>query len=315
MSHEHRPTAYAALALAVCLWSTSAMFIRMVHEDLDPYSITFMRFSFALIPLMIYTWFRHRADFLRLIRQPKIMLPLTCVSIIQQTAWTTACTGMEAATAQFGVEMSVILVIIAGYVMYHEERAVITHPLFLFGTAVSILGLAGVLTSNPATLLPVLDRYTLFLTLCAVCWAIYSVWAKHLVNDTHPIPLFTAIVLFTLAGYLPIFLTVGSPEAVWSGGPSVWGILLLSGWLPLVLSHPNFYYAQKHLGVSFCGTMGLLIPLIALGLTTVFLPEEHLLPRQIAAGIVMIIGALLVTIAQRRALIRQSRATLEKAAA
>lgn len=292
------------------------MFIRMVHEDLDPYSITFMRFSLALIPLVTYTWFRHRADFINLIRQPKIMLPLTCISIIQQTCWTSACMGMEAATAQFGVEMSVVLVIIAGYVMYHEERAVITHPLFLIGTGICIVGLGGVLTSNPASLLPVLDRYTLYLVTCAVCWAVYSVWAKHLVNDTHPIPLFTAIVLFTVVGYVPIFLTVGSPQAVWDGGSSIWGILVLSAWLPLVLSHPNFYYAQKHLGVSFCGTMGLLIPLIALGLTWVFLPQEQLLPRQIAAGIAMIIGALFVTIAQRRAMQAQlSRATLDAAAA
>jgi drug/metabolite transporter (DMT)-like permease len=296
-----RTWSYAALGVAIMCWGTSALFIRMLRLDLDPFTITFVRFSIALIPLLILTLTLHRKDFLRLIRIPRVMIALASVNILQQTSWTNACVGMEAATAQFGVELSVVLVIIAGYFMYHEERAVIRSPLFMVGAVVCIAGLAGVLTSNPASLLPVLDRYAVFLMVCAACWAAYSVWVKHLVRDIHPIPLFTTVVLFTVVGYVPLLIGFGDVSRLMASDSRVWFVLVLSGTTPLVLGHPLFYFAQKHLGVSFSATMSLMTPLCALLYAFLFFPDERLLPRQVISGFVLVFGALLVTLAQLRA--------------
>ncbi len=300
MRDSNRTRSYAALGFAIMCWGTSALFIRMLRLDLDPYTITFARFAIALIPLLILTLALHRRDFFRLLRIPRVMITLASVNILQQTSWTNACVGMEAATAQFGVELSVVLVIVAGYFMYHEERAIITSPLFVIGAGISIAGLGGVLTSNPSSLLPVMDRYAGFLIVCAACWAVYSVWVKHLVTDIHPIPLFTTVVLFTVLGYVPIFVGLGDVHRLIGSDSKIWIVLLFSGMTPLVLGHPLFYFAQKHLGVSFSATMSLMTPLCALLYTFLFFPDEQLLPRQVISGLILVFGALLVTLAQLR---------------
>jgi len=300
MNPNPRPAAFAALIATGCSWAMSPVFMRMMTPHHDPYTIMLIRYVMAGIPLIPLTLLFYRGDLMRVLRMPKAMLGLIALNIAQQYVWTMACYGATATSAQLVTKLSVIFVIILSYVFFQEERSVIKHPFFITGTAVSFLGVAAVLMNNPGSAIPVLDRYALLLMLTALFWAIYSVWAKHIVEHIHPIPVFTVLLCGSTSAFIPMAFAWGEPATVLDADLGLVIVYICSGVIPLSLGHPTFYYAQKHLGASFCSTFNLFTPVLTFAMALILLPTEKLLPTQLLGAAVLISGTVIVTLARRR---------------
>ena len=165
MNPDTRPAAFVALFAAGCGWATSPVFIRMMTTEHDPYTIMLVRYVAAGLPLVPMTLLLYRDDLKRVLRMPRTMLGLIALNIAQQYVWTNACYGATATSAQLVSKLSVIFVIILSYLLFREERTVIKNPFFVAGTFISFIGVAAVLTKDPASAVPVLDRYAVLLIL------------------------------------------------------------------------------------------------------------------------------------------------------
>lgn len=290
----------SALALSVARWSSAPVFIRGLSGAYDPYSQAFVRYASATVVLVALVFLTHRREFLRLLRNPRPVLGIAALNVAQQTFWTMGCYGTRATLAQLITRLSVIFVILFSFFLFREERAVIRSTVYQLGTLLSLVGVAGVLMTNPASLLPVFDGPAVLLLLTALCWGVYIVWAKHIVSDLHPLPMFTVTAILTTFGFALLTVVVGKPASLIEAGPKITAVAFVSGMFPIALAHPCFHFAQKYLGSAFSSSIVLLTPLGTYLLALIFL-GERLLPSQWGGAGMLILGTLLVTWAGHRA--------------
>jgi drug/metabolite transporter (DMT)-like permease len=134
----------------------------------------------------------------------------------------------------------------------------------------------------------------------AVLWAVYTVWAKHLVTDVHPVPMFTVLSIYTTIGCAILSVVWGAPSTLVTAGipPIIIGII--SGLIPIALAHPTFHFAQKHLGSALCSSVALFNPLLTYAIALWIFPDEHLVLTQWLGAGVLLAGTLLVIYAGKR---------------
>jgi drug/metabolite transporter (DMT)-like permease len=302
MKQSAKATAALMLALSLFSWAQAPVFIRFLREAYGPFAMTFIRYGSGAVALTVVCLIYYRAEFLRLLRHPAPILGIALLNVIQQTTWTTALYGATATMAQVVTKLDLVFVIAFSYFLFHEERKVIRSPLYMLGTALSLLGVVAVLTKDAGSLVPVLDRWAVLLLITTVLWGTYRVWSKHIVMRWHPIPMFAVLAIYTTLGFFVLTLGSGQAGDLIHAGPKLTGIALFSGIMPIAVAHPSFNFAQKHLGSAFCTSLGLLVPFMTYMLAVLVLPaqEETLLPSQWVGVIVLISGAFLVIWAGQR---------------
>jgi drug/metabolite transporter (DMT)-like permease len=224
------------------------------------------------------------------------MLLLSAVNVLQQWTWAAACSwGSTATSAQLLVKISVIFVILFSYFLFREERAIITSPAYILGTMFSLIGVAGILEDNPASLLPRMDLATVLLLITAVLWAVYTVWSKHLVTNVHPVPMFAVVAAYSTILLGGLSVAIGEPAALVTAGWKVTGIAIFSGILPIAVAHTCFNHAQKRLGSSFSSSIILLNPLLTYLIAMMLWPDEKLSVLQWCGAGALLLGTMLVT--------------------
>lgn len=294
--------AYIALASATAGWAISPIFMRYMKDAYDPWTQAFLRYGFAALILLVISglWFRPglKAAFLR----PKATLGLAVLNAAMQTTWTFSLYHTTATTAQLITKTQVLMVILISYVLYHEERAVITNPRYIFGTVLGFIGVGGVLLKDPAaSLVPSIDLAAYLLLFTSVCWSIYAVWGKHIVKDLHPVPMFTAVAVYTSSIFAVNMALFGEPGDIASAGPGMLGIAAASSVLPIAIAHAAYHYAQRQLGSAFCISVMLVNPAVTNGLALLFWPDESMNCIQWTGAGVLTLGSYFVIQAQRRA--------------
>ena len=298
---DPKPLAFTTLLLATLAWSLSPIFIRQLSVVFDPITLTFIRYAVALVPLTIVSWVRFRADYLVLLRSVQVTAPLATLTVVQQYTWVAGTYGATATTAQLITKLTVPFTIFFAFFLFHEERAAVRHPLFVFGVILSLAGMAAVLTKDAAAIRPTVDAATALLITTAILWAVYNVWSKFLVMNVHPVPLFGVIALYVTAAF-GIGALVWGESSDWAGfTPGLIVVWILSGIFPLAMAHPCYNFAQRYLGSSYCTTFVLITPLITWLLSFIMLPGEQLLMTQIIGGVVLMLGTFFVTLAHLRA--------------
>jgi len=295
-----RSRALLGLLVATVAWGISPIFIRLLSDAYDPWTQTLLRYFWASLALAAWCMVYHRAPFLKLLRDPRPILGLALLNGIGQYCWTAGCYGVESTVANLITKLMVIVVIVLSFIVYREERRVITHPLYLGGTFVGLIGLVLTLTSDPATLMPQFDRYTAMLVVTSVSWAAYFVWGKHVVGKgMHPIPMFAVICILSTVVFVPFSIVFEDFSQSWSAPPTEALLAALSGLTGVAAAHPAYHYAQRRLGSAFCSSVTIANPLLTFVLALVLLPGEVLLASQIAGGALLLSGVYAVARAER----------------
>lgn len=294
-----RRRAYGALALTIFGWGIAPVFIRFMSDTYDPFTQSFVRYVFGTAALLALCLGKHRPALIRSLFHPAA-IALGILNFLNQTSWTWGCYGAEATVAQLISKINLVFIILLSWMIFREERAVIRHPLYIGGTAVSFVGVTLVLMTDPASFAPRIDIYTIMLLLTSVGWAVYSVWGKHLVRDIHPLPMFTAVAVYSTIGFWATAEAFGTTEGAWSVPAVILVTAAVSGAISIAGSHACHHYAQKYLGAAFCGSIGLLNPLVTYFFALVILPDERLAPTQWIGAVILSAGALGILLAAQR---------------
>ncbi len=300
MNRSHRFTAGVNLAISSIGWALAPIFIRDLSAVYEPHTQNLLRYASATVPLLIISFIWFRPGLRAALRNWPGMLGIAVLNVAQQYTWAVGCAGSTATTAQLVSKLSIVFVIIFGFMLYREERAVIGSPWYLVGTVLSFGGLTALISSDSASLIPVLDWPMLMLLATAVFWGGYTVWAKHLVDGVHPIPMFTMIAVYTTIGCALLSVTMGQPAALITAGMKPTLIAIASGLIPIALAHPTFFYAQKYLGSAFSSSVALLNPLVTYAIALWIWPDERLVLHQWAGAALLLAGTLMVTRAGKR---------------
>jgi drug/metabolite transporter (DMT)-like permease len=290
----------SALVFAVAGWALAPIFIRYLSISYDSYTQNVLRYASAAVPLTIICLLYFRRELWVALGNMKGIMGISILNVVQQQTWTVGCAGATATTAQLISKLSVVLVVIFSFYLFHEERAVIKSPIYLAGTLLSLAGVCAVMSDDPATMMPVLNAPTLLLLATAVFWGGYMVWAKHIVMRMHPIPMFTAISIYVTLGFVLLDVFLGRPASLVRAGGQAALIGIVSGLIPIAMAHPCYHFAQKHLGAAWCSSISLLNPLMTYAVALFFFADERMVPTQWAGAAVLLAGTLIVTYAGRR---------------
>ena len=294
MNQSQRFSAWVCLMVAACGWALAPIFIRQLSTVYDPHTQNLLRYASAALPLLLISVIWFREDLAAAFRGYKGMLGIAALNVVQQHVWTLGCAGSTATTAQLVTKLSIVFIILFSFFLFHEERSVIKSRIYQFGTLLSFAGAAAVISDNPASIVPNLDFPTLMLLATAILWAVYTVWAKHLVMNVHPVPMFTVLSLYTTIGFAVLSPATGDTSKLVTAGwqPVVIGIV--SGLIPIAWAHPSFHYAQKHLGSALCSSVALFNPLVTYAVAMWIFPDEHLVLTQWLGAALLLLGTFLV---------------------
>jgi len=306
MSDSRRSSAAVALVAAALGWSLAPVFIRGLSGVYTPCAQNFLRYGGGAAPLVVISMVAYRDDLRVVLRNYRGMVAIAALNVVQQSLWTIGCTGAGATMAQLTSKLSVVLVIIFSFLLFREERPVIRSPLYLIGTLMGLVGVAGVISRDAGSLVPVFDFPLVALLLVAVLWGLYTVWGKHLVTHVHPVPMFTVLAVYTTIAFGILMLVLDGPSVVIDGGPRLALLAVLSGVVPIAMAHTCFHFAQKHLGSALSASILLLNPLVTYAIALAFWSDERLILTQWLGAVVLLIGAFLVTYAGHR--VHRSRA-------
>ncbi|MBI2422568.1 MAG: DMT family transporter [Candidatus Hydrogenedentes bacterium] len=289
-----------ALAASVLGWGLSPIFIRYLSGSFDAYTLTFIRYGVsALVLALLSAWFFPRG--LAQTRQEwPGLLQLAAINVVMQTLWTIACYETTATTAQLITKSETLFVIILSYIVFHEERRVIHHPLFLTCAALSMLGVIGIMIPDPRmSLIPTVDTAFFMLLSVSILWSFYAVRGKQIAQRMHPIPMFTMAAVFSTAGFGMLTLALGEPGALTGAPPRDLLLAAASGLLPIAVAHCAYHFAQLHLGAAFCITMMLCNPLFTHLIALALWDDEAMSWTQWTGASMLVIGSIGVIQAQR----------------
>lgn len=203
-----------------------------------------------------------------------------------------ACYSTPAVVAQLIVKIGVIFVVVLSFIIFHEERRVIRDPEYIIGTVLSFIGVGVVLTGGAASFDLALTGTSMLLIFTAFLWAVYAVSMKHLVSNIHPVPLFTVLAAYLMIGAAVTVVVLGDITNIVPTDGRRAAIAFISGFIPIAIAHPVYYFAQKYLGAAWRSSWTLLNPFITFLLSLVLLPNETLSPVQLLGGGILVAGTL-----------------------
>jgi drug/metabolite transporter (DMT)-like permease len=216
----------------------------------------------------------------------KDALEPAAVNVVAQTCWAVAPYYNDASVIGFMFRMTFLFSAVIGYVLLHEERAFVRHPVFAAGSLGVIAGvllmyqggLAGAGTS-PAGLA--------IMIWTAVCWAMYGVSVQRKMQ-AYPARLsFGVISIYTCGALVFLMFLFGKPSDLSTVPGREVMLLTVSGVLGIGIGHVLLYRAIRILGPVMTQSAFSVMPFIG-ALIAYLVLGEVLTPAQWLGGLIVV---------------------------
>jgi drug/metabolite transporter (DMT)-like permease len=272
------------LILVSFVWAGSFIVVKTITEELDPIDLGFLRFLVAT-PLMFFVLFlRNKKSPIPIKELPLLsILGLTGVTILYVFQFV-GIKYTNASTSAVLINTNVIFIALLSALLLKEELS----KKRVTGISLSFFGVIIIVLSNlqyeQFNLNNIFIFGSILILLSALCWAVYSIVGKQLLQTYDALTVTTyAFGLGTLF-YIPIIFT----DII-----STIGNLSVNGWLAIfylailcsAFGYIGWYYALKKIDASKAAVFLNLIPLFAI-IMSFFLGEK--------ISIIFLIGATLI---------------------
>ncbi len=290
-------TATVSLAVSILMWATIPLFLRSFIYELDGWTANGSRYImsslFWLIPLL---YFMIRGNVPRRLFYYAIIPAL--INIISQTLWAWTIYFLEPGLVMFLSSMSLVFTILASFLLFPDELALIRSPYFWGGVFLLAAGFIG-LNVLRGTLQSKESWTGILLVLGnAVFLGMYGVSVRYWMRGIRPWISFPIICIYTTVGLVILMIYFGNIHDVSLMRPSRFILLLVSALLGIAFSHVTYYYAIEHLGTSISDGCQLSLPFIT-AIGSYFIYGEQFTFGQWICGLGLLGGAALLLMAQK----------------
>lgn len=197
--------------VTVLLWGFLAIALQIVLQELDPFTVTWFRFTLSGILLAIYLASRRRLPTWQKLR--KMPLPIFLVAVLGlSTNYILFLTGLgktSASNAQIITQIAPVIMGIASLVIFKEK---FSYKQWL-GMAILIAGMLLFSHEQVRSLVTTLDTYlwgNCLLVLGAIAWAFYGLAQKQLLLNLPS----TSVMLCLYIGATVIFSPLAHPDRI-----------------------------------------------------------------------------------------------------
>jgi len=258
--------------ITTVMWGLLPVSMKLLLDELDPYTVTWYRFSASALVLGAYLAVKHRLPSLTPLRQGYGLLMLIAVAGICGN-YLLYVLGLERTTpsiAQVVIQLAPLLVIVGGVVLFRERLS----RLQVTGLVVAVAGLAVFFNDR----LPELFRASgtdgmgvLIIILAAVVWAAYALAQKQMLK-IYPSE---NIMLMLYLTATVLFLPSARLGQVWEMTALGWAMLAFCSANTLI-AYGCFAEALSHWQASRVSAVLAMAPMVTLGsmkLLGIWLPE------------------------------------------
>lgn len=284
----HLP-ALLSLITALLLWSTVPLFLRSFIHEIDAFTANGVRYPFSALLWVI--------PFLLLYKNGKVDLHVfrlaiipVIINVFAQTFLALAPYYLEPGMMMFLGRISIVFALIGSFIVFVDERILISKPLFWLGICLCFSGFFGLcwFKTNWNTSVSLLG--VAIITGHAVSIALYSVSIRHYMSGIDPWVSFPVICFYTSPLLFVIMFIFGEPSRFLEMTGDRLVVLAVSSIIGIALGHVFYYYALKHIGVAICSGIALASPFMTTtGSYWIF--GEQLNSWQWLSGIVLLSGA------------------------
>ncbi len=286
-----RGTIYLFLALTNLFWAGNYVFGEMVTREITPISLTFFRWAFAVLPLLVLAWLIERADWRAALREWKLHLLQSVLGLTGYTLLLYAALGLTGAVNAAVISaINPATIALAAAIVLHERL----NRVQVLGLVVAFVGVTVVLTGGDIGLLLAqgFGVGDLLVVGSVLAWTVYSLVSRRLV--TPPITATAVQAAFAVVTMLPLIAVTGVTLPSSAAGAMGLAYIVV---FPSMAGYVLWNIGASKVGPARAGIFLNLLPVftvaIALGLgATLELP--------VVAGGALVIAGVYLTLHQRR---------------
>lgn len=290
---------YGLLLFASLSWAGSFVAVRMVHEEIPPIMLGFLRFVVATPVMFFLLVVLKKPLFLGKEKLPQlIILGLTGVTLLFMLQFT----GVSLTTASTGgvlINTNVLFISLFSVLFLHERFTLLK----TIGVLVSFSGVFLVVIGQMGNETIVFDNSfligSLFIILSAVCWAVYSIVGKHMLKKDDSLVMTANAFLLGLLFFLPFVFSDMERIITRMSLTGVLAVLYL-GLFCSVFAYLAWYHALSKSEATESAVFLNLIPLFTIILS--FFIGEYPTPVFLVGAMLIITGVILVTKAKKKTL-------------
>ena len=284
---------YIPIVAATFIWIWTTILIKFLCPYFDAHTQNFYRYLAAAIALIAVNLIYLRKEFLFSLKNiRKFFLPVF-ILIVFQTLLVKGIYLLEPAMVALISKSSVLFVALFSFILFPDERKVMSSRVFITGSLMAIIGVIGVIAGKSNLQLGSFGPGVVLILLGSVLWAVYMITVKRIVRKTDT--LVSAGIIFPLA--VPFFfvlsLLFGDLSAVLRAPAGVNVILFTSGIFCVGIANAFNYKSIKLIGTTISSNFVLITPFFT-AILSYFIFGEVLSFCQILSGIVLVAGCILL---------------------
>jgi drug/metabolite transporter (DMT)-like permease len=242
------------------LWGVTPIAIKVVLEEMDPYTISWYRFLFSAILISIWIYRRHGIPDLTIFRGSVIWLTILAI-IGLATNYAFFMIGLNylpPSTVTVVIQLAPMFLLFGSLLVFKEKFSVYQ----CIGFIILAVGLILFFNMRLNFLLSGFSSYALgivFIVLAAITWAVYALAQKQLLVSFPS----EIIMLFIYSGCFILFTPFSKPTLIFHLG-FIKLLLLIFACFTTVLAYGSFSEALNHLEASRISTVLAILPLITI---------------------------------------------------
>jgi len=282
---------------AVLFWAVNFSFVKIALKELSPLAFNGIRLFFASVVLSLVLVLK--GENLKVGR--KIFWKLMVLGFIGNTAYQMSFIhGIDwtsASNSAIIIAITPVFIALLSSLMKHEK----VHPAAWAGILFSLLGFYLVISSRtgPFEISSPGVRGDLLIFGGNICWAVYTVFSKPLLERMSPLKLTALTMVFGTLFFLP-FCVIDIVQIPFRNVTfKAWGSLLYSGLFALVICYVIWYASVRRVGNTKTAIYSYLIPVFT-AIFAYFFIGERISGQQVAGALIIFLGLYLARIGYKR---------------
>jgi drug/metabolite transporter (DMT)-like permease len=278
---------YFKLFLTAVFWGGTFIAGRVLAQEVQPYSGSFLRFLVASVCMIPLVWhFEGRLQPLRKRQFFVVFLSGMTGVFLYNIFFLTGLQTVPASRASVIVASNPVFISLFAALLFHGERMTL---LKMAGIVLSVSGAVYVISrGNPAEILQgAIGRGELLIFGCVLSWVSYSLIGKIVMKDVQPVSAVTYACLVGAAALLPPALFEGMAANLAQYSPAAWLSIVYLGFFGTCLGFVWYYEGIKQIGPSKSAVFINFVPISAVVMSFFLLGETIDASLLIGAALVL----------------------------
>ena len=289
---------YIPIVIATFIWVWPTLFVKYLSLYFDDYTQNFYRYLAAVAILVPINLIYFREEFLTSLKHIRQFILPALIVFTFQILWVKSIYLLEPAMAALISRSSVLFVALLSFLLFADERRVLSSVGFIAGSVMAIAGVVGVIIGKSNAQFGGFNQGVVFALLGAFFWALYLMYVKRIVRRTDVMVSVSIIFLLALPLFFIASLLFGDIGGI-SETPALGNVILfVSGIFCVGVANAFNYKSIKLIGVSISSNFVLITPFFT-AVASYFIFQEILSFFQIISGVVLVTGCILLLRAAR----------------